>query len=143
MLAQNFKTADDLRLTEPQKEALIKTLVLLETEKLQHALPDATFSKQRGFTGHFNMAWWDLHSGCGTICCIGGTAELIGNLKPDEFDTATIGNSKLRNLFYPGFDRKDLISVAMQNITPAQAAVALRSFLTTGDARWDLALASV
>jgi len=142
MLAQNFMIAADLRITEPQKRALIKTLVLLETGKLQHVHPDATFSEPRGFTGHFNMSWWDLHSGCGTICCIGGTAELIGELKPNELDIATIGNSKLRNLFYPGVDKKDQIFVAMQNITPTQAAVALRSYLTTGDAQWNLAVSS-
>lgn len=141
MLAQNFKPAAELKLTELQKEALIKTLVLLETEKLKHAYPDRRISEPDGFTGHFNMSWWELPAACGTICCIGGTAELIGDLRPDELDKATYDNPALKNLFYPGRGGPR-ISVEMQHITPDQAATALRSYLTIGDARWDLAVAS-
>lgn len=144
MLAQNFKPAAELKLTDLQKEALIKTLVLLETKKLKHAYPDRSVSEPVGFTGHFNMGWWELLAACGTICCIGGTAELIGDLKPDELDKATYYNPALKNLFYPFYPGKGglRISVEMQHITPDQAATALRSYLTTGDARWDLAVTS-
>ena len=41
MLAQNFKAADELGITEEQIEALIKTLVMLETGKLIQETVDA------------------------------------------------------------------------------------------------------
>ncbi len=140
MLAQNFKSAAELRLTDPELSALQKTLVLLETGKLIHAVPDEAPCQTRSFTGHFNMAWWDLEVGCGTICCIGGTAELIGGLQQDSLDRRSSLNPELNNLFYPGIERP-LGGVSLMSITPEQAATALRSYLTTGDARWDLAVA--
>jgi hypothetical protein len=135
MLMQNFKSAADLGITEPQKEALIKTLVLLETGRLEHSKafnfdyeeePDAVFS------GKFNMRYWTEDSQCGTIACIGGTAELISGVK---FPYSH--HDGLRNLFQPSAVRVG----NWADITPAQAATALRSYLTTGDARWDLAVA--
>jgi hypothetical protein len=138
MLMQNFKTAADLGISEPQKEALIKTLVLLETEKLVH-IPvrddlEIDFSAAESFSGKFNMnSWSHTYERCGTICCIGGTAELIGAV---EFEDTTKYGTKLYNLFYP--DAGDELN--WDSITTAQAATALRSYLTTGDARWDLAV---
>lgn len=138
MLAQNFKPASDLDLSEPQLSALIKTLVLLETGKLKH-VPDAEGSEwptaPLGFTGHFNMDQWCLEHRCGTVACIGGTAELVGRLEVSEFDTKAHRNRPLHNLFYPS-----TVEGNWGAITPAQAAIALRSYLTTGDSRWDLAV---
>lgn len=134
MLAQNFKSAADLDITEAQKDALIKTLVLLETGKLE-------FTKSPGFsflvdidakfTGHFNMAHWRRKTDCGTIGCIGGTAELVGDVTFDDYHE----NEGLLSLFNP----RDVSS--WRNLTTEAAARALRSYLTTGDARWDLAVA--
>lgn len=129
MLAQNFKSAIELGIPEDQVSALQKTLVLLETGRLKHA-PYSNTLVGRGapFTGHFNMAGWHRSVDCGTACCIGGTAELVGSV---VFDI--IGRpAALKKLFYP--------DGRMDTITPDQAATALRSYLTTGDARWDLAL---
>lgn len=39
MLAQSFKSADELGITEPQRNALHKTLVLLETGHAKSASP--------------------------------------------------------------------------------------------------------
>lgn len=137
MLAQNFKSAADLEITEAQKAALIKTLVLLETGRLTHAPYDGrlsdTYREPGAFTGHFNMGRWRAQQDCGTVCCIAGTAELIGRV---QFSTHT--GDALGDLFWAhgrGIDYK------ITDITPSQAATALRSYLTTGDARWDLALA--
>lgn len=136
MLMQNFKSAADLGITEPQLSALQKTLVLLETGKVQHADFDGRgsdgYREDGPFTGHFNMGRWRAVQECGTVCCIAGTAELVGNV---EFSTATGG--ALGDLFWA--HRMDASGLAA--ITPAQAATALRSYLTTGDARWDLAVA--
>ena len=67
MLAQNFKTAADLDLTEAQHAALIKTLALLDGGKLTHAKAfDAHIYRAGKFTGHFNMAEWTTQADCGT-----------------------------------------------------------------------------
>lgn len=130
MLMQNFKSAADLGITEPQLSALQKTLVLLETGKLMHRpVERCLVDWSPAYSSNFNMRHWHVVGPCGTIACIGGTAELIGNVK---FPNQSRG---LRNLFMPAIE-------AWENITPAQAATALRSYLTTGDARWDLAVAS-
>ena len=135
MLAQSFMTADDLEISERQKDALIKTLVLLETGKLKHTQRpvDGTYLGENGkFTGQFNMNQWrHTYRECGSICCIGGTAELIGRVSFAE------ASGNLHRLFYPSIL---VASNDWNHITPAQAARALRSYLTTGDARWDLVL---
>ena len=144
MLAQNFKTAADLGISEEQKDALMKTLVLLETGKLKHTsiddlefdLSDSLSDNVKSFTGHFNMTTFGTRHKCGTAACIAGTDQLIsgvrfiGRNRPDE----------LENLFY--MTEVADPSRAMEETTPVEAATALRSYLTTGHARWDLALAS-
>jgi hypothetical protein len=134
MLMQNFKSAADLKITEPQLSALQKTLVLLETGRIKHAvgLAGAFYNASDRFDGLFNMNWWANEHGCGTVCCIGGTAELVGGTKFENHDRP----KALDTLFYPG-----QLGTDWGHITPAQAATALRSYLTTGDARWDLAVA--
>ena len=139
MLAQNFLNHNELSITELQREALIKVLVLLETGKLVHKqlsyehdfhndIPEAA-----DFTGHFNMSHWctssiSPHGTCNTICCIGGTAELVGKV---GFGMGNIATPSLDDLFYPhGY------GVDFESITPQQAARALRNYLTRGDAHW-------
>lgn len=138
MLAQSFMTAADLGITEEQRGALAKTLVLLETDKLIHAAPESQINwySEDKFTGQFNMDMWTLnYEGCGTVACIGGTAELIGDISFGDAHHKLPEN--LYRLFYPG----DIVD-DWAMITTQQAARALRSYLTTGDARWDLALSS-
>lgn len=138
MLMQNFKAAADLGITEPQKDALVKTLVLLETGGIVHAAQppfgDLNTETTPAFSGKFNMDNWSLtFDGCGTIACIGGTAELIGGVDfGSDHDDLPKG---LYGLFYPVSAGRD-----WEEITTAQAATALRSYLSTGDARWDLAV---
>lgn len=128
MLAQSFKTAEELGLSEEQVDALKKTLVLLETGQLIHKKISNLFSfDEQGleYTGHFNMQTWNKVTECGTVCCIGGTAELIG----DDVDFIN-QTEELYALFYPE-------TPYYQDITPSQAATALRSYLTTGSANWE------
>ena len=127
MLAQSFQSAADLGISEPQKEALMKTLVLLETGKLVHATEFNHDFGEEAFSGHFNMAHWKDTASCGTVCCIGGTAELIGGV---DLSTTMGADGSLQELFCPS-DVAD-----WKSVTPAQAARALRSYLTTGDAKW-------
>lgn len=133
MLMQNFKSAAELDLTDEQYDALKKVLVLLETSKLNfiEELPEfwPYNVKLPEFTGHFNMAHWTAVAPCGTVACIGGTAELIagkrifGGIDGDH-------PPMLHNLFYP----------TGLHATTEQAARALRNYLTSGDADWNTVL---
>jgi hypothetical protein len=131
MLAQNFQSPIELGLTDLQFEALCKTLVLLETGKLKKedvAAETEEVIKEKEFTGHFNMDTWTSTYHCGTVACIGGTAELIGKV---EFMKSSTYNDQLYTLFYPPSD------LDYSEITVSQAANALRNYLSTGNAKWD------
>ncbi len=137
MLAQNFMTAADLGLTDEQHSALIKTLALMDAGKLVH-VRDVEWDSTKDedvFSGHFNMSFWTAPHSCGTAGCIGGTAEMISGVKFPDLLT-----EKLKVLFYPS-RACEIADIDYEDITVPQAAMALRSYLTTGDARWDLALA--
>lgn len=131
MLMQNLRTAAELDITELQRDALVKTLVLLETGKLVH-VPETEMDyskcveRRSRFTGHFNMMDVMFEHSCGTVACIKGTAELISGV-------IVQGPEALDELFYTRY-------MHGRDITPEQAATALRSYLTTGNARWDLAV---
>lgn len=135
MLMQNFKAAADLQITEAQKDALCKTLVLFETGRMKHEprYSEAEFfnpTRQRDvkFTGGFNMNDWSLEHSCGTISCIAGTAEIISGVDFGDYQD----NKGLVHLFTPN----DMDASKWPSITPTQAAVALRSYLTTGAPNW-------
>lgn len=139
MLAQNFKSADELEISEVQHDSLRKVLVLLETGKLKHfQLLEPSLGHDRSFSGDFNMATYGSTHRCGTAACIAGTAELISDAK-------FIGVKRpvaLSELFYAScLQQSTLRHDPLELITPEQAATALRSYLTTGDSRWDMAVA--
>ena len=90
MLMQNFKPADKLGLTEIEKQALIKAMTMLEQGLIKHikSYDYDTHAESDGaaFTGHFNMDQWCMPATCGTVACIGGTAELVGKLPRGSLD---------------------------------------------------------
>jgi hypothetical protein len=87
-----------------------------------------------GVEDTFNMNFWNQVTVCGTVHCIGGWAERLGHLSYGELDAASDKNLALEGLFYPHPAGRGFITVE-------QAAIALRSYLTTGDAKWAEALA--
>jgi len=135
MLAQNFKSAADLEISEPQREALMKTLVMLETGKLEH-VPLLSVKPDYGvcheMNAFFNMIVSYGHVDCGSVGCLRGTAERVGNVSFPIFPRDTTDG--LHDLFYNGR------AIASDPGTE-QAARALRSYLTTGNAKWLEALA--
>jgi hypothetical protein len=140
MLAQNFKSAAELDLSDVELQSLIKVLGMLEREELVHA--DAPWAAQPRQPNEFNMAA-TLDNACGTIGCIAGWAYHISGgsafpeiVKGEIEDWDLRSNRTLNSLF--GIGRA---CGYLSAITPSQAAIALRSFLTTGDPRWDLAVA--
>jgi hypothetical protein len=141
MLAQNFMTPTDLGLNDRQFDSLVKVLKLLEVGLLKHVsspryrypgntLDEINSLPDPSFDGLFNMASWMCDSECGTVACIGGTACLLAGdplLFVDSFSTD--------KLFYPPYGSQ------ISKITTKQAACALRSYLTTGDPKWEEAVA--
>ncbi len=127
MLMQNFKTAADLGISEPEQAALIKVLGMLERGDLIDAEVGAACDNG------FNMQ--TQGRGCGTPACIGGwVATLIGARQMEYVDRylpSKEANEGLSSLYY---------SDHALRAKAKQATTALRSYLTTGDPRWDLAV---
>lgn len=142
MLAQNFKSAADLRLTEEQRDALIKVLALLETDKLRLTKKSQILlygmrsdDEIAEFSGSFNMDCWCGFTSCGTVACIGGTAELIAGRTIFNNGSMDDSNLMLNSLFYP-----QNLGKRYRDITVEEASAALRSYLTTGDPNWKAAV---
>lgn len=137
MIAQNFKTASDLGISESHIAALAKVLGMLERGEFTHHTES---TKKTAYK--FNMNFWgpvSEHSkvNCGTPHCIGGWAEVIGRVSfgPDR-------SAELDELFYPGRVLKEIYGeFDYERITTAQAGIAVRNYLTYGEPRWAEALA--
>jgi hypothetical protein len=134
MLAQNFKTAD-LGIKDVEFEALIKVLGMLEREELKHCVSGPNYAME---PNGFNMGDWCTRRGeCGTVACIGGWVAIITEQDPRDYVKDAKGH--LRELYYPPQGAKG--EMLFGEIKPPQAATALRSYLSTGEANWAEALA--
>jgi hypothetical protein len=123
-----FKTADELGITEAQRCALVTVMDKLEKGELEHAPNYRTTSED---TKGFNMRLWHekAQQGCGTVCCIGGWAEVLSGVK----FVGVRRDDGLENLFFP---RRAKVRT-WSSITPQQASKAIRNYLFTGDSKWD------
>lgn len=142
-MSKKFKTAKSLGLAEEHYCALVKALVELESGRIKHG-PDASVGP--GFGGgkvtSFNMGIWRSATQvrgtvCGTVCCIGGTAEVVSGLA--MFTLSNVAEDRgeksgLHRLFYP-YELDDVID-DWDQITLPQATRALRNYLTTGKPKW-------
>lgn len=124
------KSAAELGIPEAHRIALVKTLELLESGKLVHAQPLHWMEHDRPFVDQFNMGFWNDKLDCGTVCCIGGAAEVLGGVSLSDCATR-----ELSELLHPDVSKED-----MKEITPKQAATALRAYLTTGESNWETVL---
>ena len=128
-----FKSPKELGLTPKEYSALIKTLLLMEAGKVVHAQDLDNQKLQDGEYG-FRMAVWRGRYPCGTVCCIGGTAEMIEGLPDNSLglkahEMAGMGDHEMYNLFYRW-------GAAGGNPSPKKAAQVLRGYLTTGQTKW-------
>lgn len=121
MLAVNWMTAEALDITESEKDALVKTLYMLESGELE-------WTDRPNIPNGFNMTDIMIKSDCGTQGCILGWAR--------TFDERAFPGSSGRNfprkmnaLFMPSNYR-------YENYTVAEAAHALRTYLVTGTPDW-------
>lgn len=133
----NFKTAKQLNLTDEQHGALVKTLEFLESGKTLHFVNEDSrdlLRSKRAFSLFF-MPTWIHRSSCGTVACLGGTAQILsGNdnlFRSEPNDTIQYHirnkNEELYQLFF---------NWGGGNPTEVQGARALRGFLETGKTDW-------
>jgi hypothetical protein len=145
MLAQNLKTSAELGISDVEFDALFRVLGMLERGELKHVRVEASASPfpdySRGYTCHFNMFRVAIPYGeCGTAACILGTARLLFGLKLFAGWEKQGLPENLLALFWP---MAQLGARPSGSITPSQAAIALRNYLTHGDPRWAEALATL
>lgn len=126
MLANNFMTPHALGLNDVEFESLVKVLGMLERHEIEE--------------DKFNMHVFRFT--CGTPACICGWAEYVSKGKAfpiEEIAGRAIPTGissmslKLRRLF--GTADSDAPNAA-RNADRDTAAIALRSFLSTGHAEW-------
>lgn len=136
MLANNFMPPSALGLSDVEFESLVKVLGMLE----------------RGEIGEDEFTMRRVQHPCRTPACLCGWANHVSGGRafpleakpgPTIFSQSTYGPRwsamprPVRELFGYGGRATDPVYAA----TPAQAAIALRSYLTRGEARWAEALA--
>jgi hypothetical protein len=135
-MSENFLSSADLKIPDRLRDAFIKTLALLESGKMRHVSTDGLKHAwippdARKFSSEFNMNNWSYPHDCGTVCCIGGTVELIGRFVIGTVHPLYESDPALHELFYPR-----TTAIDYEFITPAQAGAALRSYLATGNPSW-------
>jgi len=140
-MSKKFKTAEQLGLRKDHYCALVKALDSLQKGTIRHVrnpkhlMGDGSTVK----VDRFNMSYWRTEAACGTVGCIGGTAEVVGGLKMwslSECAGAMGDTSGLYNLFYPHeLDTPDGDD-DWGKITPKHAVKALQNYLTSGKPKW-------
>lgn len=145
-----YKTPEFLGLSQRNYDALVKAYCLMEQGQLTwassftKAVPARRNDREMPLTGHFNMAVWRgrfqlSENHCGTICCLGGTAEALG---ADPYNWPHQHNDgAIQKLFYAENESGARIG-SLFSITPEQAQKALYNYLTTGQPNWRKALKS-
>lgn len=137
MLMQNLKTPADLRLPQWEFDALVKVLGMLVRGELQHKR--SIYAEDGDSKMVFNMLTTGTKTSCGTAACLGGWARILAGKRTPHSSTLERQADLipgLHDLYFPSGTN------CYSEITTDQAAVALRNYLTTGEARWSEALAS-
>lgn len=127
MLAQNLMTAEALGIAAEEQQALVTVLGMLERGEIDDA--------------HFDMLNFVQREDCGTVGCLCGWAyEVSGGRAFPEVASAWYAAERLRHRLPDA--AKHLFALDRPLVTTAaKGAIALRSYLTTGEARWMEALA--
>lgn len=133
MLAQNFMAPADLGISNAEFDALTTVLGMLERGEIKKTPAKAQFTSM--FGDERNLLFFDMDGtaseyDCGTAGCILGWAW---HVNPELPDRGFHGGS-IQSLFLPK-------GAARKCRDPQKAAIALRNYLTSGDPRWEEALA--
>jgi hypothetical protein len=129
MLAQNIKTAKELGLANVEVEALVTVLRMLEREDI---------AREAFHMGRFQNE-------CRTPACLCGWAHHISGGRAFPELSAHHGPLMLYRRVGPSISELFRLTAARESggeITPAQAAIALRNYLTHGEPRWAEAMAA-
>ena len=143
MQSQQFLSAANLGISALERGALVHVLGMLERKEVVH-VPLSEEVLARGIvTGNppavgrpngFSMGPYIYHDGnCGTAACMAGWAHISSG-------KAVFGDRRIQDICMRGNGPAalaDLFTARHKDRTVEEAAVALRSYLTTGDARWD------
>ena len=127
MLAQNFKTAKELGLAQVEVEALVIVLRMLERGDI---------TREQFHMGRFRHE-------CRTPACICGWAHYVSRGLAFSELASPCGPIILHRRASGALSELFRLTQARGSggeITPAQAAVALRNYLTLGEPRWDEAM---
>lgn len=138
MLAQNFKTAADLQITTVMHSALMKVLGMLEREELVFCPQPKRTNIDPTVPNGFNMGITWAKEDCGTVGCLAGWAANVMGVPWESL----LHIPSLEPVFYPHFCELAGGTDAADKITPAEAAMALRNFLSTGKPEWNEVCAS-
>jgi hypothetical protein len=138
MLAQSFKSATDLQISDVELSSLITVLGMLERGELFH---ERNLYEEDPRGDRFNMGCTLERGACGTIGCIAGWAYVVSGKEafPElvaQDWSSRFCNHQLITLFGIGQHTGWLA-----RFTPEQAASVLRIYLTTGKADWNEVLA--
>jgi hypothetical protein len=139
MLAQTYLDARKLGITERERDALIDVLAGLERGHFVH-LQDAEVANNYAVGLAFNMSDFN----CGTTACIAGWCDLLHGTQFVKRCAGSWTNRpgrrrNLQDLFHAeddDYSADDNEWIYLEEITTAQAAAALRNYLTSGKARW-------
>lgn len=134
MLARNFLTPTDLKISDKQFDALVQVLGMLERgELLWHNKYKVDQSPVVGF----NMDRWPTPSdNCGSVGCIGYWCQKFGGDVTRDSIEKDENPYELEKLFFPVEGIK-----AYEDITVDEGMQALSNYLTTGKADWASVLA--
>lgn len=141
MLAQNFIMPAALGISDIEFESLVKVLGMLERGEIEY-MPatwrDCPRRSDPVTPKFFNMCLIETENNCGTACCILGWARHVAG------DRTLFGgelHQPLKDLFRLGDTSDGYVGKFSEEMLPSEAAVALRSYLTTGEPRWAEAVA--
>jgi hypothetical protein len=142
MLAQNFMTAVDLGLTDTEHAALVKVLGALERDEIEHRPLMGAIGRSKGgdLPRFFNMGLVEVEIDCGTACCILGWARHFAGSEPVEYRQQAARRLFLMRELDDRSERALAHAGGHEGVTPAQAASAVRNYLTVGEPEWHIAL---
>jgi hypothetical protein len=123
----NFLSTRQLGISKADRDALIHVLGMLERGEVVH-VPD-----WRGYKGKFgfNMLEYSDDRVCGTICCIAGWCDRLFHRNFANRHQDKKLPEALSDLFFGPADYD-----GMNAVTVEEAAIALRTYLTTGKSVW-------
>lgn len=121
MLAQTFKTAKELKISQAKYDALVKVYWMFVEEKIPEHLFDM------GRIGDPQLS--KKEEPCGAPGCILGWCQAVDLEAFLPGSTTDYIGTGLHFLFFSGM-------ACMSNPSRTQAAQAIHNFLTTGSAKW-------